>query len=161
MKILTALSVIQICAILVLYTKLAGIDDESHLAAVKSQPAQVSGTTTAARTRHDSVDSNSVVSEELLRRIVREELSAQLGGQVAVTQADSSRQATLIDSADNQSRRDQVARLIEYHSSVGTVSAADMQSIQSEIAKLDPASRTEMLRALNAAINSGRLEGRL
>jgi hypothetical protein len=58
-------------------------------------------------------------------------------------------------------QRAQVAQQQETYVSVGSISDADMQTLQMDIAKLDAAGRTEMLRKLSRAFNSGNLEGRL
>ena len=100
--------------------------------------------------------------ENRLRKIVREELAAQLGALSEVsTQEDS---ATVLEPEDEvkyQYQRELVAQQLNYHTSVGRISDMDMQMLQMEIAKLDEAGRREMLGRLTRAMNSGELDGRL
>ena len=97
-----------------------------------------------------------------MRQIIREELAAQADGRPGpANQVDAVFASESTDKAENQYQREQVAQQLEYHASVGSISNADMQKLQGEIARLDEASRTEMLRELTRALNSGQLEGRL
>ena len=100
--------------------------------------------------------------EYQLRKIVREELAAQLGALSASNAQDHSAAISgPEDEAKYQYQREMVAQQLNYHTSVGSISDSDMLKLQGEIAKLDAASRKEMLSELTRALNSGELEGRL
>ena len=58
-------------------------------------------------------------------------------------------------------RRSVVSQQLDYYVSLGRISEAEMAQLQSDIARLDPDARTDMLRRLTQALNSGMLEGRL
>jgi hypothetical protein len=66
-----------------------------------------------------------------------------------------------VDPVEMEARHEQVSQQLEYYVSIGSISNAEMQRLQMDIAKLDAKGRTEMLRELTRALNSGRLEGQL
>ena len=103
-----------------------------------------------------------IVDEERLRRIVREELAQQhnrpaSGHDMSAAQAAPPRAAT---AADLQ-RRDNIAQRIEAYAAMGAISDTQMMELQTDIARLDPASRRQMMSRLVRALNSGDLKGRL
>ena len=102
---------------------------------------------------YSSTDSHAATiyypDENRLRKIVREELAAQLGAlSEASAQKDSAAVLEPEDEAKYQYQRELVAQQLEYHTSVGSISDTDMQKLQGEIAKLDEAGRKEMLSKL-------------
>ncbi len=162
MKILTVLGLVQIAAILFLYTKLADIDHRLDQSMAAGQRASVSDDSTESRTLSSSNDTSVYADEDLLRQIIRDELSAQLDSRSGPgTRAGPVPASALVDKDEYKRRREQVAEQLSYYTSVGNISNAEMQKLQTDIARLDPASRKEMLMELNRALNSGRLEGQL
>lgn len=100
--------------------------------------------------------------EDRLRKIIREELSAQLDLlQVSNQHIDKNVAPDSINEPERDNRREQVFQKLEYYSSVGSISDMEMQQLQTDIAKLDAVSRKEVLSQLSRALNSGQLEGRL
>ena len=162
MKILAAMGVLQIVAIILLYGKLVEIDGNLSRAVVTQPATATSAGPTTAPTPQNVVSPGSLANEDKLRQIIREELTAQLG--------DSSRQdlraelpvaQASVNQFEIEQQREFVIQQLDYYSSVGNISDPEMQKLQMDIAKLDAAGRTEMLRELNRALNSGRLKGRL
>jgi hypothetical protein len=103
-----------------------------------------------------------IVDEEWLRRIIREELAQQHNR--PATEHDTSaaqpappRAAT---AADLQ-RRDNIAQRIEAYAAMGAISDTQMMELQTDIARLDPAHRRQMMSKLVRSLNSGDLKGRL
>jgi len=112
---------------------------------------------TADATQNSGVISNQL-TEARLRRILTEEINAGLSG-VAQTHLPASPEAT-IGVPERRDQLEQVAGEIEYHISVGSISTADMESLQVKIATLDPAERKRMLNKLVSAMNAGLIDGR-
>ncbi len=160
--ILTVIGLVQIAAILFLYSKLVDIDDNMNLTVAAEQNTLVSDDLTNTQSQSDSNDTYLYPIEDRLRQIIREELGAQLDGQPRPNkQMDTVIASSSTDKAEIEYQRELVSQQLEYYSSVGSISDTDMQKLQMDIAKLDEASRKEMLRELMRALNSGRLEGRL
>ncbi len=161
---LTAIIValIQFVVLVMIFLRVAAV--EAELASIKdAQHYQVRGddpATTVEPARTSQRDA--LVLEEQFRQIIREELSAHLRDSSAAAQRfDTPVTSAPIDTVQMQVRRDLVSQQIEYYSSVGQISDLDMQKLQTDIARLDPAGRREMMSRLVREMNSGRLEGRL
>jgi len=162
MKTLTILGLVQTVILLFLLGKIVLFEEETTVAGHAEQNTLVSDDLT--NTQYQSNSSNSYIypDEDRLRQIIREELAAQLDRRSGpAKQMDEVIASNSTDKAENQYQPELVAQQLEYHTSVGSISDMDMQKLQIEIAKLDEASRKEMLRKLTRALNSGRLEGRL
>lgn len=162
MKLLSALFVAQTILILFLFGKLAGIDDQIRgIDAMARTPP--SGTQDLFRASSDCVPNTSLaLSEDQLREIIASELNMQMEAlQPNHSQQYSSDVAPGLSPAENQRQLEKVAQQIEYHASVGQISSADMMVLQSEIGKLGPAGRKQMMRELVQRMNSGQLEGQL
>ena len=102
----------------------------------------------------------STLDEQSLRRIVRSELRALRSSDTASPPGPESPEQ-LIEPVENAYRLDAVKEELSYHIEQGEISENDMRNLQTEIARLDPDSRTIMLRELVAALNSGDLKGQL
>lgn len=160
MKTFIAISIIQLAAILLLYAEITNLDDSLQtVLAAEQQPVSVSDVTRLPT----SDDANAgVINEDRLRQIIREELVAHVeNGSLPESQVSRSVASATVDPLKMEARREQISQQLEYYVSVGRISDAEMQKLQIDIAKLDADGRTEMLRELTRALNSGRLEGRL
>jgi hypothetical protein len=94
--------------------------------------------------------------EERLRRIIREELAAlPVAG---ATGLPATVAAAPRDAERDRAQREQVAAQIAHYRSVGRMSEAEMLGLQQDIAKLDPASRREMLATLTRAVNAREIQ---
>lgn len=162
MKTLIAIGIIQLAAIFWLYTKIDDLD--GRLDRTSTAPQQSAHTNQAGPAATSDV-SNGVstdIDEDRLRQIIREELLVQSGNpSSSQPQALRSAASTPVDPVEMEARREQLSQQLEYYVSVGSISDAEMQRLQIDIAKLDAKGRTEMLRELTRALNSGRLEGQL
>ncbi len=154
-KALIVISIIQFAVIMMLFGKLSDIENSLDRPAA---PPAVG--TNASPFRQNPVQAGTGIQEERLRAIIREELGAELAelsnGERAVAVS-----PALPPQDRMPAEQEQVLQQIEFFSSVGRISTSEMQKLQMDIAKLDPASRTAALQELNRALNSGRLEGRL
>ena len=166
-KTLTVVVVVQTAVLLLLFVKVAAIDARMMAADDFTGRAPVPG---LIETRPDTGFSNerqsasvaSFPNEQQLRQIIRDELIAHID--VQKTGNDRTGPAAIRDEIteiEYQYRREQVGERINYFSSVGRISGAEMEKLQSEIATLDNAGRREMLGKLIRALNSGELEGNL
>lgn len=162
MKILIAISIIQIAAILLLYNKVVEIDTSMNRRLAAEQDTIISGDLMRTRAPGNPIKSYSHANEYQLRQIIREELVAQLGDRSGPEpQTNPSIRPSPADQVGIENQRELIAQQLEYYASIGSISDSDMQKLQTDIAKLDDAGRTEMLRELTRALNSGRLEGQL
>lgn len=162
MKTLIAIGTIQLVAIFWLYAKIADFDDRLAHAAATTQAPTLAHITKPAAMSDMPAGTATVIDEDRLRRIIREELVVQLGNQPSSPPtAAHSAAVTSADPVEMEARRKQLSQQLEYYVSVGSISDAEMQRLQIDIARLDAAGRTEMLRELTRALNSGRLEGQL
>lgn len=162
MKILTAIAIAQFAAILLLYSKIVDLEDRLKHSLVTEQNSTSSGYALRALASADTSGPNAYAEEDRLRQIIREELAAQFGRQPRpAAMGDHVAEAGQRDPVELEWQREQVFERLEYYSSVGKISDAEMQQLQIDIAKLSSADRSAALRELSRAINSGRLEGRL
>lgn len=143
---------------------IASVDRSAFTQTLTSTPA-------SARPSTGRPDPSAYLSEDRLRQIVREELSAQLER----LRRDASSPKGAVDSDDNASlvsvsrtaaspsapgAREAVSLRIDYYLSAGTISDTEMASLQTEIAGLGDEDRKLMLSRLVSAMNSGQLKGR-
>ena len=148
--------------LLILLGKIVLFEDKTHVAGYGPENSLPDDDLVSTQSQDYSNDTGLYPNEDRLRQIIRDELSAQLDGIFATDkQSDAVIAAELPDSAENQYQRDLVVEQLQYHTSVGSISEADMSRLQMEIAKLDDSGRKEMLQMLTQALNSGDLEGRL
>ena len=162
MKTLIAIGIIQLAAVFWLYTKIADLDDRLDHAPPVPQQSAFNNEAGRATTSEDPTHVSAVIDEDRLRQIIREELVVQFEHQSS-SQPQASRSAALppSDPVEMEARRELISQQLEYYVNVGSISDAEMQMLQIDIAKLDAEGRTEMLRELTRALNSGRLEGQL
>lgn len=159
MRVLAALSVLQIIAIVFLASRIMVIGHgEVSSTGANSEPIAVFAET-AVPTSPSTEDQHSV-DEKLLRRIVREELAAQLS-LLPASDEDAVETHDPILEAEQQEQREQVEQDIAYYIGVGKISDAEMRSLQADISRLDKEGQKQMLSRLVQALNSGELEGRL
>jgi len=158
-KILTALSLVQMVAIFLLYSMLVEIDSKITPKSAGGQNASVSHVGADDPFQEYSYDAYAYPDEERLRQIIREELGASSGNGSGQYAAPATTYAS-VDPAEFERRRDEVDQQLEYYASVGSISETDMQKLQANIAKLDEAGQKAMLSKLTHAMNSGRLDGR-
>jgi hypothetical protein len=107
------------------------------------------------------IDTESCADEQMLRRIIREELAAQFASSPASQGAQGSN-AVLEQSyaADRARQLAAVSAQLDQHIAAGSISDADMAALQMEIGKLDKKGQHDMLSKLMKALNSGALQGR-
>lgn len=161
MKTITILSLVQTGILLILLGKIVFFEEESTIPGDAEQNISASIPFDDPPTESHAATAY-YPDENRLRKIVREELAAQLGG---LSEASAQKESAAVlepeDEAKYQYQRQQVAQQLDYHTSVGRISDTDMQKLQMDIAKLDEAGRREMLGKLTQAMNSGGLKGRL
>jgi len=162
MKTLTILGFLQTAILLILLGKIVLFEKETTVAGHAEQSTLVSDDLTNTQSQSYSNDTYLYPDEDRLRQIIREELAAQPDGKFGpAKQMDAVYASTSTDKVENQYQREQVAQQLNYYTSVGSISDADMQKLQMEMAKLNEAGRKEMLGKLTRALNSGELKGRL
>lgn len=162
MKILSSLVLIQIVAIVLLYSKLAGIEEKFDQTTTVEQGPTVSDAIVTTQPREYPDDPYFYADEDRLRQIIREELGAHVdyqGGPASESAPPVVYSAAEI--AEYEDRRERVVQQLDYYTSVGSISDVEMQQLHGEIATLDEAGQKEMLSKLTRAMNSGELSGRL
>lgn len=101
--------------------------------------------------------------EQKLRQVVGDEVRSQLAAfktRLSATDSNASPPPVHRDIAEDTRLRDQVAQQIETYRSVGQVSNQEMQRLQSEVARLAPADRQQMMSRLARAINAQEIKVR-
>lgn len=162
MKILIIIGVVQVAMILLLFTKITDLDDQISQLTAADQEMPASDDSGSSEVPVFLRQPRVYENEDQLRQIIREELTAQLEGRSGpVTNLQDLASPVDGNPEEAASRREAVAQQLEYYASIGSISDIEMEKLQMDIARLDPASRTEMLRELTRALNSGRLEGQL
>ena len=162
MKALIVLILVQTGVLLLMFGKMVAIEEEIAPAMLDEKNTLLSDKFTNTQSQSYSNDTYLYPNEDRLRQIIREELAAQSDRRFGpAEQVDAVFASSSTDNAENQYQREQVVQQLNYYASVGSISDGDMQKLQGEIAKLDEASRTEMLRMITRALNSGQLDGRL
>ncbi len=160
---LAIIALAQLVALFLVYVKIVAV--ERDLAAATSGPRVESYPYRPAQAAGAPAQPNRALpfpAEDRIREIIRDELRAELRhASRAGQQAGSAAVENPVDTAEMASRRELVSEQINYFTSVGRISDAEMQKLQLDIAKLDAAGRAEALAELSRALNSGRLEGRL
>lgn len=148
MKLLVVLSALQTAAIVfLLLTAPSRLQDA--VATPAAAPVELTG------------------QEERFRRIVREELAArdaQMPRATGDARSDATAQTRTLDpiaAADQRAQLDLVTGQLEHYKRQGYMSPIEMQNYQADIARLDPASRKQMLSNLVRAMNAGEIRGEL
>lgn len=161
--ILAAICCAQFALLLLIYSKADAVSEDLQAGKfptwVESFPLSVS----RSHYQMQSGSDNELITEYRLRQIIQEELRSHLGqmdlnGSQQEAQPPTGRD---VDGAEVAAQRDFVLGQLDYYSSVGSISSAEMAQLQMEIAKLNESGRTEMMSRLNRALNSGVLKGNL
>lgn len=92
---------------------------------------------------------------------MREELAREHNRPATASDALPAVSASPRDPQADLERREAIAQQIETYRGLGTITDAQMQELQAEIAHLDAASRSQMMSRLIRALNSGDIKGRL
>jgi Skp family chaperone for outer membrane proteins len=148
MKTLLALSTLQTIGIVILLIHVLGDERAPAAAAHTARPAAVTSSPFAS----------TAADEDRLRMIIREELAAQRTVQADVTAPQA---AAARDETSERLLQERVSQQIEAYRAAGSISDAQMQELQAQIAQLDAASRKRMMSKLIRAMNAGDLKGRL
>jgi hypothetical protein len=153
MRTLTILSVLQTVGIAALVVHAFGTKQPT---APEQRPPSSSARPLSSASLAPASGAASSVGEERLRAIVREELARLQSGN-----ASSSVEAQPRNPSVDGQQREAVAQQIEGYRGAGTITDAQMQELQTNIAQLDEASRKQMMSKLIRALNSGEIKGRL
>jgi hypothetical protein len=162
MKKLVTVILLQTAVLLLLFWKIAGLEDKLTSATHGEQQSLVTSNLPDMQPPGSSDDIHLFPNEERLRQIIREELHSEFAREIdSSMQRELDSEAESIDKVELVYQKELVAQQLAHHASIGSISDADMQKLQMDIAKLDDAGRIEMLRELSRAFNSGNFEGRL
>lgn len=161
-SILATIVAAQLVALVLIFNKIATVERDladainaQQVGVLRSEPAIATTPTPSGRTPD-------LPSDARIRQIIQEALRAELS-HLSLTdrQVDSTVVPSAASVAEMTERREQLFEQLDYFTSVGRISDVEMQKLQLDISKLDSAGRTEALRRLARAMNSGRLDGRL
>ncbi len=161
MKVLAALSVLQIAAIVFLASRIMALEpvvDESAPPGANEPIVKVP----EVAPPEASPEPGRFLDERELRRIVREELAAQLGA-IDWPQPPAEALAAVdpIDPIERQQQLEWVGQEIDRYIGRGEISDLEMEALQMEMAKLDKEGQKRMLGRIVRAMNAGELKGRL
>ena len=157
---LAFLIVAQTALILVLLIKVINLENHPIEPAIIAENAASVEPPVAAESHSLPMQSTRPLNEGRLRKIVREELRAQLDESLpSATQAAEDEGPEPVSAAEYQYRLDAAMENLDYYIVEGEISNADMIKLQSEIALLDEDGRRQMLSLLTRAMSTGELEG--
>ena len=161
--VLSLICFIQITLLLMIYSKADAVSESLQIANFPTSTESFSPSVARSNDQIRSGSGNELLAEHRLRQIIQEELRShladmELNGSQQEAQLPTGRE---VDGAVVAAQRDFVLEQLDYYSSVGSISSAEMAQLQMEIAKLDARGRTEMMSRLNRALNSGALKGNL
>jgi len=160
-KFIILLGAAQTILLLALLVKVIGL--ESSIAEQTTEHPIVTEETIANdNVLGQPVISTQSLSEKRLRQIVREEVSSQFREfGASLTHPSIIEEPDPVSATEYQFRYESAMQELDYFLKQGEISDADMAKLQTDIAKLGPDGRTQMLRRLTQALNSGELRGRL
>jgi hypothetical protein len=101
------------------------------------------------------------ISEAEFRSIIREELALLTPKSAAVASVDVVITTETETETSDSGQLEYVAQQIDYYTSVGAISDAEMDALQVEVARLSGADRKRMLSKLVMALNAGEIDGKL
>jgi len=162
MKTSTVLILVQTGVLLLLFGRIIAIEKRVPVAEAKAQDTLFSEAIDVLPPSAYASNGVFYADEIQLRKIIREELAAQLE-----SSSDSNKQTEMVAASVSANRvyephqRERVAQQVDYYASVGSISDTEMHELQWEIAKLDETGRKEMLGKLVRALNLGEIEGNL
>jgi len=162
MKLLSILVLVQTVLVLLLFMKIDS--NEARMAPAAQTPAQVATSTplAMASSNDESMVENPGLSGGQLRRIIREELNALSASHDLLSEnPENGQEDPVIDYAEMQYRLELVDEKFELLKAQGEASSSELESLINDIARLDPESRTAMMKILNGAINRGEIKGHL
>ena len=160
--VLSLICCIQIALLLMIYSKADAVSESLQIANFPTSTESFSPSVARSNDQIRSGSGNELLAEHRLRQIIQEELRShladmELNGSQQEAQLPTGRE---VDGAVVAAQRDFVLEQLDYYSSIGSISSAEMAQLQMEI-KLDARGRTEMMSRLNRALNSGALKGNL
>ncbi len=160
MKAINVIGVVQLVLILILLTKVVELEQRMRTDIDPTNQTTPAQATITQPMLVPATDNSRVLDEQKLRKIVREELRAQLDG-LAISAPRNSNETVLetVSAAEYQYRLEEVSQNLEYYLQQGQISDTDMIRLQTEIAQLDAKGRKQMLSLLTQALNSGELDG--
>jgi len=157
MKTIITLSILQLLAILFLLAEIVGVDEKTVESAEKSPVEVQPHTLTAVKATRGNTGG---FDESLLRRVVREELRAQLDRTPSVQVHSSGGQTSdTVSEAEYQYRLDASLQNLDYYIEQGEISDAEMAELQAGMAALNQEGRRQMLSLISKALSSGELKG--
>ena len=157
---LALLAVVQMALVLVLLFKVINLEQHPAELVESQQESASSEQPAAPQTLVRPIGNYRQLDENRLRKIVREELRAQLNESLASTpKAVEDDVPEPVSEAEYQYRLDAALQNLDYYIEQGEISNEDMIKLQSEIALLDNEGRRQMLSQLARAMNSGELKG--
>ena len=161
--ILVVLSCAQFALLLLIYSRTDAVSEDLQVSSFPSPIESFPHSDARSSGQMQSGSGSELITEHRLRQIIQEELQSH----IRKIDLDSVQEETElpsghdVDGAVMASRRDFVLGKLDFYSSVGAISSAEMAQLHMEIAKLDDSGRTEMMSRLNRALNSGALKGNL
>jgi hypothetical protein len=161
-KVLSVLVLVQTVLVLLLFIKIDSYEAHLTQAAQTQERVETSAPLAMISPGDGSMVENPGLSGGQLRRIIREELNAvSKNNDVLSANSASDQEDPVVDYAEMQYRLELIDEKFELLKARGEASSSEIESLINEIARLDPESRTAMMKILNGAINRGEIKGHL
>ena len=158
MKTIKTLLVLQLAVLAVLAYRIILVDQQLDGMSLQATDASADISPQSSERAVAFPRGEVALDENKLRRIIRSELRAYTGSLIE-DPTENPGQEPEIDPVENATRLEVVKQELFYYIEMGEISDVEMQNLQMEISRLDPESRTMMLRELTRAIGSGKLDG--
>lgn len=152
----------QLALIALLYLSFRSLEQKVDMALQPAGPvAAVGGLEAAPGDPASPAPAAAGLDIATLRRIIREELrAARPAESIAAEPQAGAAEQPVYDDTDMQRRQERIWADMDYLRAQDEVSSAELDLLLAEIARLDPARRTEMLGELSRAMNRGEIKGR-
>jgi hypothetical protein len=159
MPALVILGLLQTAILLFLLARVVALDSQAGLqteAAGQGATEQLRATSSPSSRPAHGVGQ---LDENRLRHIIRQELSAQLTANSAISKSGEEDLPRPVSEAEYQYRLEAALQDLDFYIREGEISDADMARLQGDIAGLDDEGRKQMLSLITQALNSGELKG--
>ncbi len=164
LRLLLALTVIQILALGLMAAEMMGLHDEvQRLSAQSTAPLALPSAKSdiaSAPPKTTTVVMANEPSLESIRYMVREELAFALAD-LQQSNSEAAQASRAMDEEESLDRFHATRDAIDAYVHQGRISPQDMTSLQQQIATLNPEQRTQAMRYLVGAMNSGQMDARM
>lgn len=151
----------QTLLVVVLLVKVNAFEARLDETVQPAKPVQADAITISQTASPELAATPSSLGGRQVRRIIREELRGLArSNALSVQTSESVSQSPVYDETEMQYQQQLVIEEMDLLKQQETVSGMELESLMADIAKLDPETRTEMMKELTQSMNRGEINGR-